>query len=223
MGGSHRREGGRVRRLAMVGTAVVVGTAASAGAAHAAAIAITPAKACYLSGEKITLTGNGYTPWYAVEVALDGTSLGQLARGPGGEHRCADHAGQDARGQVARADGGRHHQRRQRGDRLVPRHHVPGDREAPEHARGPQADGARLRLHGDGERLHARARPRRLQGRQAASRARRGRAGRSACAGTSCGRAPAPASYRVQFDGGQAVLQADAPARARHDDGVPAP
>ena len=67
-----------MRRLAMVGTAVVVGTGACAGAAHAAAIAITPAKACYLSGEKITLTGNGYTPGYAVEVALDGTSLGQL-------------------------------------------------------------------------------------------------------------------------------------------------
>ena len=68
-----------MRRLATVGTAVVVGTGASAGAAHAAAIAITPAKACYLSGEKFTLTGSGYTPGFAVQVALDGTSLGQLA------------------------------------------------------------------------------------------------------------------------------------------------
>jgi hypothetical protein len=67
-----------LRRLATVGTAVVVGTGASAGAAHGAAIAITPAKACYLSGETITLTGNGYTAGYPVEVALDGTSLGQL-------------------------------------------------------------------------------------------------------------------------------------------------
>ena len=67
MGGSHRREDGRLRRLATVGTAVVVGTGASAGAAHAAAIAITPAKACYLSGEKFTLTGNGYTPGFAVK------------------------------------------------------------------------------------------------------------------------------------------------------------
>ena len=73
-----------MRRLAMVGTAVVVGTAARAGAAHAAAIGITPAKACYLSGETITLTGNGYTPGYGVEVALDGTSLGQLAADPAG-------------------------------------------------------------------------------------------------------------------------------------------
>ena len=68
-----------MRRLATAGTAVVVGTGASAGAAHAAAIVITPAKACYLSGETITVTGSGYTPGYAVQVALDGNSLGELA------------------------------------------------------------------------------------------------------------------------------------------------
>jgi hypothetical protein len=67
-----------LRRLATLGAALVAGTGASAGAAHAAAIGITPAKACYLSGETITLTGSGYTAGYAVQVALDGTSLGQL-------------------------------------------------------------------------------------------------------------------------------------------------
>jgi hypothetical protein len=73
-----------VRRLATAGAAVVVGTAASAGAAHAAAIGISPAKACYLSGEKITLSGSGYTPNYPVQVAIDGTSLGQVGADPAG-------------------------------------------------------------------------------------------------------------------------------------------
>jgi hypothetical protein len=73
-----------LRSLAMVGSAVVAGTAASAGAAHAAAIGLTPAKACYLSGEKIALSGSGYTPNYPVQVALDGTSLGQVAADPAG-------------------------------------------------------------------------------------------------------------------------------------------
>jgi hypothetical protein len=68
----------------MVGTVAVAATGAGAGAAHAAAIGITPAKACYLTGEKITLTGNGYTPGYGVEVAIDGTSLGQIAADPAG-------------------------------------------------------------------------------------------------------------------------------------------
>ena len=72
-------EGRGLRRFATVGTAVVVATGAGAGTAHAAAIGISPAKGCYLSGETITLTGNGYTPGSAVQVAIDGTSLGQLA------------------------------------------------------------------------------------------------------------------------------------------------
>jgi hypothetical protein len=73
-----------LRRFATVGTAVLVGTGAGAGAAHAATVAIAPAKACYLSGEKLTLTGSGYTAGRAVDVTLDGASLGQIGADPAG-------------------------------------------------------------------------------------------------------------------------------------------
>lgn len=68
-----------MRRFATVGTAVLAGTVAGAGTAQAAAIGISPAKACYLTGEQITLTGSGYTPGRAVDVSLDGTSLGRIS------------------------------------------------------------------------------------------------------------------------------------------------
>jgi hypothetical protein len=60
-------------------TALVVGSAAMAGTAQAATISIDPVKACYLSGDKITASGTGFTAGGPVDVSIDGKSLGQLA------------------------------------------------------------------------------------------------------------------------------------------------
>jgi hypothetical protein len=68
-----------LRRFATAFTVVMAGTAAAAGTAQAQSIGISPAKACYLSGDTIGFSGSGYTAGGPVDVTLDGTSLGQLA------------------------------------------------------------------------------------------------------------------------------------------------
>jgi hypothetical protein len=67
-----------LRRFGTAFTAVMAGTAAMAGTAHAQAVSITPAKACYLTGERINLSGSGFTAGGSIDVTLDGTSLGAL-------------------------------------------------------------------------------------------------------------------------------------------------
>ena len=68
-----------MRRFATAMTVGLAGTAAAAGTAHAQAISITPAKACYLGGDAVSLSGSGFTPGGPVDVSIDGTSLGQTA------------------------------------------------------------------------------------------------------------------------------------------------
>lgn len=67
-----------MRRLATAITVGMAGTAALAGTAHAQAIGITPAKACYLTGDALSLSGSGFSAGGFVDVAFDGTSLGLL-------------------------------------------------------------------------------------------------------------------------------------------------
>jgi hypothetical protein len=55
----------------------VAGAAAVGTPAGAATFTIAPAKSCYLSGDIVTGTGGGFTPSGQVDVAADGTSLGQ--------------------------------------------------------------------------------------------------------------------------------------------------
>ena len=55
-----------------LGKAVAIaaaGSAALAGTAQAASLTITPAKPCYLSGERITATAAGFTPGGLVNFA----------------------------------------------------------------------------------------------------------------------------------------------------------
>jgi hypothetical protein len=64
------------------GTALImatVGTAAFAAPAQAQSVAIASPKPCYLPGEQFTASGAGFTAGGAVDVQLDGTSLGQIA------------------------------------------------------------------------------------------------------------------------------------------------
>jgi hypothetical protein len=70
-----------LRRIGMaftVATAGLAATAATAATAQAATLAIGPARACQLSGQKVNMLGGGYTPGGFVDIAIDGQSLGQL-------------------------------------------------------------------------------------------------------------------------------------------------
>jgi hypothetical protein len=68
-----------LRRFGTVFMVVMAGAAATAGTAHAqAAVGITPAKACYLGGETVSLSGSGFTAGASIDVTLDARSLGQL-------------------------------------------------------------------------------------------------------------------------------------------------
>lgn len=58
--------------------AATVGTLAMAATAEAATIAITPVKGCYLTKERDTLSGAGYTPNGSVSIAVDGTTVFSL-------------------------------------------------------------------------------------------------------------------------------------------------
>ena len=63
----------RVMKAFLLATA---GTAATGATAQAATLALTPAKACYLTGETVTLSGAGFTPGAPVNVADDGAAVG---------------------------------------------------------------------------------------------------------------------------------------------------
>jgi hypothetical protein len=68
-----------VRRFAMTLTTALAGTAAVATTAEAQTFAIAPVKPCYLGGDVVTGTGTAFTPMAPVDIAADGTSLGQVS------------------------------------------------------------------------------------------------------------------------------------------------
>lgn len=60
--------------------AVILATCVAAPAsAHAAALAVSPVKPCYRSGELVGLAGSGYTPNGGVSISSDGSPLGTAA------------------------------------------------------------------------------------------------------------------------------------------------
>jgi hypothetical protein len=67
-----------LRRYATAFTVATAGLAATAASAQAATVGFAPGKACYLSGEEVTVSGTGYTPMGFVDISIDGRSLGQL-------------------------------------------------------------------------------------------------------------------------------------------------
>lgn len=75
-----------MRRFATAFTVVMAGTAAIAGPARAQTIGFSaPVKPCYLTGDRVTIAGSGFTAGGLVTVAIDGVSLGELqADGAGG-------------------------------------------------------------------------------------------------------------------------------------------
>jgi hypothetical protein len=72
-----------LRRVATAFFVATVGMAAVAGTAQAASLTITPAKACYLSGEKAELNGTGFTPSGQVNATFAGLS-GTFSTDPAG-------------------------------------------------------------------------------------------------------------------------------------------
>jgi hypothetical protein len=60
----------------------VAGAAAVATTGEAATFSIAPAMPCYLSGGTVTGTGAGFTAAGPVDIAADGTSLGQVTADP---------------------------------------------------------------------------------------------------------------------------------------------
>jgi hypothetical protein len=73
-----------LRRYALAFTVATAGWAATAASAQAATLAIGPARACQLSGQKVNMLGGGYTPNGLVNFTLDGQTLGQLQADPAG-------------------------------------------------------------------------------------------------------------------------------------------
>jgi hypothetical protein len=73
-----------LRRVATAFFVATAGTAAVAGTAQAATLTMTPVKACYLAGDKVTATGTGFTAGNGVGFSIDGTSIGQLFADPAG-------------------------------------------------------------------------------------------------------------------------------------------
>jgi hypothetical protein len=67
-----------MRRLGKAVPIAMAGSALVAGTAHAQSLSIAPVKACYLSGEQVTVTAAGFTPGGLVDFAIDGRSLGPL-------------------------------------------------------------------------------------------------------------------------------------------------
>jgi hypothetical protein len=73
-----------LRRVVTAFFAATVGTAAFAGAAQAATLTMTPVKACYLAGDKVTATATGFTANDPIDFSIDGTTIGQLFADPVG-------------------------------------------------------------------------------------------------------------------------------------------
>jgi hypothetical protein len=68
-----------LRRFAAAVTVATAGMAVAAASAQAApTLGIAPVKPCYVSGESVNFLGGGYTVGAYVDIAIDGTSLGQL-------------------------------------------------------------------------------------------------------------------------------------------------
>lgn len=67
--------------------ALTAAALAAPATAWSAAIALTPAKTCYRSGENVTLQGAGFTPNNSAAVALDGKRLGFASSDPKGSIR----------------------------------------------------------------------------------------------------------------------------------------
>jgi hypothetical protein len=72
-----------VRKLALAVIAVTLALALPA-TASAATLAVSPVKSCYRSGERIGLTGTGFTPNSTVTIAVDGSTLGTAPTDPTG-------------------------------------------------------------------------------------------------------------------------------------------
>jgi hypothetical protein len=64
-----------MRGLGKAVTIAAAGSAALATTAQAATFTVAPVKPCYVSGEKITAAGAGFTPGGFVNVAFDGKPL----------------------------------------------------------------------------------------------------------------------------------------------------
>jgi hypothetical protein len=65
-----------VRRLTVALTITTAGVAATTGTAQAApAVALSPVKPCYLSGEEVNVAFGGFTPNGTVSALLDGTAI----------------------------------------------------------------------------------------------------------------------------------------------------
>jgi len=74
-----------LRRFAAAFVVATAGTAMTAATAQAVpSIGIGPAKSCYFSSDKVTVLAGGFTPNGAVDVSIDGESLGQLAANASG-------------------------------------------------------------------------------------------------------------------------------------------
>lgn len=74
-----------MRRLATAFTITAAGTAATTATAQGApTITISPAKPCYLAGERISASGSGFTPGAAVQFKVDDQVLGSLPADPAG-------------------------------------------------------------------------------------------------------------------------------------------
>ncbi len=69
-----------MRRMATAFTLTLAGVAAATGIAHAQApaVAITPAKPCYVNGDSTTVTLSGFAPGSSVAVTLDKQNLGSV-------------------------------------------------------------------------------------------------------------------------------------------------
>jgi hypothetical protein len=65
-------------RLLCTLVAAGIAVAAPANAPAAANLAVDPPKACYRSGETLTLLGTGYSPSGSVDVTRDGAAVGPL-------------------------------------------------------------------------------------------------------------------------------------------------
>jgi hypothetical protein len=75
-----------LRRFGTAFTVAMAGTAAFAATAQAQLppLALSPPKACYLTGEQVAFSGGGFTPSGPVDIKVDGTSLGQIVADPAG-------------------------------------------------------------------------------------------------------------------------------------------
>jgi hypothetical protein len=63
-------------RLKAAAATALCATLAAPAAAQAASLSVAPLKACYRAGERVALTGSGYTPGGNVQINSDGRVVG---------------------------------------------------------------------------------------------------------------------------------------------------